>query len=275
MLRVLKRITVIAATTFFLTLYFAAGPANASDKKTPEVKMNDISGVLNEAQKKAKELQLPDNDQTDDCGCQEATGKLMEKFNAPDFQAKIRAEQQRLQETLFNDILTESSPQGDPNTPAVAQLTPKQLYLFISSSVQLTTLRNYAAMIDRAPSGKIIMVLRGFIDGMKKIRPTMEFIGEILKKDPACDLTKEKCDSYQVNIQVDPLLFQRFAIEKVPSLAYLPVSEGDAEGKKAEPIIVNGDASLDYLLEQINREAKSADLNTLLAALRGGINDGK
>ena len=275
MLRVLKRITVIAATTFFLTLYFAAGPANASDKKTPEVKMNDISGVLNEAQKKAKELQLPDNDQTDDCGCQEATGKLMEKFNAPDFQAKIRAEQQRLQETLFNDILTESSPQGDPNTPAVAQLTPKQLYLFISSSVQLTTLRNYAAMIDRAPSGKIIMVLRGFIDGMKKIRPTMEFIGEILKKDPACDLTKEKCDSYQVNIQVDPLLFQRFAIEKVPSLAYLPVSEGDAEGKKAEPIIVNGDASLDYLLEQINREAKSADLNTMLAALRGGINNGE
>ena len=275
MLRVLKRITVIAATTFFLTLYFAAGPANASDKKTPEVKMNDISGVLNEAQKKAKELQLPDNDQTDDCGCQEATGKLMEKFNAPDFQAKIRAEQQRLQETLFNDILTESSPQGDPNTPAVAQLTPKQLYLFISSSVQLTTLRNYAAMIDRAPSGKIIMVLRGFIDGMKKIRPTMEFIGEILKKDPACDLTKEKCDSYQVNIQVDPLLFQRFAIEKVPALAYLPISEGDAEGKKAEPIIVNGDASLDYLLEQINREAKSADLNTMLAALRGGINNGE
>ena len=275
MLRVLKRITVIAATTFFLTLYFAAGPANASDKKTPEVKMNDISGVLNEAQKKAKELQLPDNDQTDDCGCQEATGKLMEKFNAPDFQAKIRAEQQRLQETLFNDILTESSPQGDPNTPAVAQLTPKQLYLFISSSVQLTTLRNYAAMIDRAPSGKIIMVLRGFIDGMKKIRPTMEFIGEILKKDPACDLTKEKCNSYQVNIQVDPLLCQRFTIEKVPTLAYLPVSEGDAEGKKAEPIIVNGDASLDYLLEQINREAKSADLNTMLAALRGGINNGE
>jgi type-F conjugative transfer system pilin assembly protein TrbC len=230
---------------------------------------------LKESQENAKKLQLPKNDQGDDCGCQDAAGKVMEKFNSPDFQAKMRDEQQRLQETIFKDFLSESKPQGDQNQPAVTEAHEEQIYLFISSSVPLATLRNYAAMIDRARTGQVIMVLRGFVGGMKKIRPTMEFIAEILKKDSTCDFTKEKCDSYQVNIQVDPQLFQRFGIEEVPALAYLKISESDAEEKQAEPIIISGDASLDYLLERINREANSATLNTLIAALRGGIGNGE
>ena len=247
-----------------------------ADETTPlELKMNDISGVLKEAQENEKKLQLPKNDKEDDCGCQEMAGKVMGKFNSPDFQAKMRDEQQRLQETIFKDILSESMPQGDQNQPAVTAANAERVYLFISSSVPLTTLRNYAAMIDRVRTGQVIMVLRGFVGGMKKIRPTMEFIAEILKKDLTRDFTKEQCDSYQVNIQIDPQLFQRFGIEDVPALAYLPISGGDAEEKQAEPIIINGDASLDYLLERINREVKSADLNTLIAALRGGIRNGE
>jgi type-F conjugative transfer system pilin assembly protein TrbC len=280
MLRVLKRTTVMVGATILLALYFSARHACAGDM-TPELKMNDISGVLHEAQEKAKELQLPGSDQADACGCQDAAGKLMEKFNAPDHQAMMRDEQRRLRDTIFKDILTDSMPKDEQHSPPESASTSAQLYIFVSSSVPLTTLRNYAAMIDRARTGQVTMVLRGFVGGMKKIRPTMEFIGEILKKDPACDFTKDnypakghKCDSYQVNIEIDPLLFQRFAIDEVPALAYLPVSEGDTEGKQAEPLIVNGDAGLDYLVERINREAKSADLNTLIAALRGGIRNG-
>ena len=262
---------VLLITAFCL----AAGQAIAGGKTVPEIKMNDISTVLNEAQEKAEGLQLPENDQTDDCGCQDAAGKVMEKFNAPDFQAKMRVEQQRLRETIFKDILTESLPQGDQNPPAVTGFNEERVYLFVSSSVPLTTLRNYAAMIDRAGAGQVVMVLRGFVGGMKKIRPTMEFIGEILKKDPACDLIQKRCDSYQVNIQVDPLLFQRFAIDEVPALVYLSVSESDAEEKQTNPIIIQGDAGLDYLLERINREARNVDLNTLIVALRGGIGNGE
>lgn len=281
MLRVLKSITVMAGAIILLAVYLAAGHAFAGDM-TPELKMNDISGVLHDAQEKAKELQLPEQDQADNCGCQEATGKLMEKFNAPDHQAMMGDEQQRLRETIFKDILTEYMPQGEQHLPPETASASAQLYLFVSSSVPLTTLRNYAAMIDRARTGQVTMVLRGFVGGMKTIRPTMEFIGEILKKDPACDFTKDnypakghKCDSYQVNIEIDPLLFQRFAIDEVPALAYLPVSENDTEGKQTEPLIVNGDAGLDYLLERINREAKNTDLHRLIAALRGGLRNGE
>jgi len=273
-LRVRMKNTFMTRTTIILVLCLFAGHSLA-DEPGRKLKMNDISGVLTEAQEKAKKLQLPESGQADDCGCQEAAGKVMEKFNAPEFQARMQDEQQRLQETIFKDILTESLPQGDQNQPAVTEAQERQIYLFISSSVPLTTLRNYAAMIDRARTGQVIMVLRGFVGGMKKIRPTMEFIAEILKKDSTCDFTKEKCDSYQVNIQIDPQLFQRFGIEEVPALAYLPVSEDEAEGKQVEPTVINGDAGLDYLLERINREAKNAELNTLIAALRGGIRHGE
>lgn len=266
--------TFIPRTIIILFLCLFAGYCLA-DEPGSKLKMDDISSVLKEAQENAKKLRLPENGQEDDCGCQDAAGKVMEKFNSPDFQARMQDEQQRLQKTVFKDILTESLPQKDQNTTAATGSHAEQLYLFVSSSVPLTTLRNYAATIDRVHTGQVIMVLRGFVGGMKKIKPTMEFIAEILKKDPTCDFTKTKCDSYQVNIQVDPQLFQRFGIEEVPALAYLKISESDAEEKQAEPIIISGDAGLDYLLERINREAKSADLNTLIAALRGGIGNGE
>jgi type-F conjugative transfer system pilin assembly protein TrbC len=275
MLRVLMKITRMTGTALALILCFIASQTFAGDQSSTYLKMRDVSKVLNTAQEKAEELKLPENGQTDDCGCQEAAGKVMGKFNSPDFQAKMRDEQQRLQETVFKDILAQSLPEADQNPITHAQTGAEQLYLFVSSSMPLNTLRNYAAMIDRARAGEIIMVLRGFVGGMKKIRPTMEFIGDILKKDPSCDLAKEKCDSYQVHIQVDPQLFQRYGIEEVPALAYLPSNVDKSEGKQAEPVIIYGDAGLDYLLERINQEAKNADLNTLIAALRGGMSHGE
>lgn len=198
----------------------------------------------------------------------------MEQFNAPAHQAKIRDEQQRLQETVFKDVLGEAMPTKDGTQPsAQAAVNFERLYLFVSSSVPLPTLRNYAAMIDRAKTSLITMVLRGFVGGMKKAGPTMAFIGDILKKDPACDLGKGRCDSYQVNIQIDPERFQRFRIDDVPALVYLTVN--DDEQTPDDPLIIIGDASLDALLERINKEAKSHSLQALIAALRGGVNHGE
>jgi type-F conjugative transfer system pilin assembly protein TrbC len=275
MLRLLMKITRLTVTALAILLCLVANPAFADGQSTTDIRMHDISGVLDTAKEKAKELKLPDNGQADDCGCRDAAEKVMEEFHSPDFQARMQDEQQRLRETVFKDILTDTLPQSDQNPLAVTGSNAEQLYLFVSSSVPLNTLRNYAAMIDRACAGEIIMVLRGFVGGMKKIRPTMEFIGEVLKKNPGCNLAKEKCDSYQVNIQVDPQLFQRFGIEEVPALVYLQTGADAAEVTQAEPIIIYGDAGLDYLLERINQEAKNAELNTLIAALRGGIRHGE
>ena len=58
-------------------------------------------------------------------------------------------------------------------------------------------------------------------------------------------------------------------------MAYLPIRGDDPGEMQVDPVIVNGDASLDYLLERINQEAKSAELDTLIASLRGGTRYGE
>src|SRR5690554_4996406 len=49
--------------------------------------------------------------------------------------------------------------------------------LFASSSVPLGTLRNYVADLEKING---VMVLRGFIGGMKEIAPTTKFINSLL-----------------------------------------------------------------------------------------------
>lgn len=274
MLRLLKNIVAITGLVLVCIFCLAIIPTAAGDNRmAPAISMTDLSVVLEEAKSKEKGLQLPGNDE-ETYGCREAAVRSMTEVNAPEFQKRLHDERQRLQETLFKDALATSAQQKGRN-PSAAPQPSLRLYLFVSSSVPQTTLRNYAAMLDRVGSGRISMMLRGFVGGMKELRPTMEFIGGILKKDPACDLLPEKCASYQVEIQVDPQLFQRFKIESVPALAYLPGMANDGEEAHAEPLIISGDAGLDYLLERINREVKSPELEQLIADLRGRTGHGK
>jgi conjugal transfer pilus assembly protein TrbC len=270
MLRILIKKAAMCRAMIVLVLCLIAGPALAGEPGG-ELKMNDISGILQEAQEKAKELPPPVNDHTAAAGG-EAAGMLMEKFNAPSYQAVIREEQQRLRESVFKDVLDKSMREGHQPLLEEPAAGAERIYLFVSSSVPLATLRNYAAMINHVRDGRITMVLRGFVGGMKKVGPTLEFIGDILKKDPACDLGKTRCDSFQVTIHVDPEIFQRFQIENVPAMAYLP---GGDDQDQAEFLIILGDVSLDFMLERINREAKSGSLRTIIAALRSGKESGE
>lgn len=265
MLRLLK--TSSRFIVLLMVVFLTSVQALAGGQQTNELKTNDITGVLQDAQQKAKDLPLPEKERTGK-GRKEAA-RIIEKFNAPANQARLNKERQRLQDALCVDVPGTPLSKNGGHVQAESDSTMGQVYLFISSSMPLTTLRNYAAMIDRARTGQVIMVLRGFVGGMKKIGPTMKFIGEILKKDPTCDQAGKKCESFQVNIEVDPLLFQRFAIEKVPAVAYLPAGKSDVPDAEPEPLIIAGDAGLDYLLERINREAKTAGLRTLVASLRG------
>ncbi len=236
-----------------------------------KVEMDDISGLLRQAEGQARKLPPLANDQA--TAGESAAEAFMEKFNATDYQGKIHDEQQRLQETLFKNTLRDAMP-PDGKPPAHEAPQAERLYLFVSSSMPLAILRAYAATIDQAKASQITMVLRGFVGGMKKAKPTLALIGEMLKKDQACNRAKGKCDSYQVSVQIDPEQFQRFRIDEVPTLVYLRADHDDDQ-KQGEPLMVSGDASLEAMLERINREAKSPGLQTLIAAFRGGADKGE
>jgi len=138
--------------------------------------------------------------------------------------------------------------------------------IFISSSVPLSTLRQYAKELDLLDDPKVVMVMRGFVQGMKYFKPTLDFILSVLKEDPACDLTSQKCRVYNASVYVDPLLFRALQIRAVPAVAYvkgLNVFKPTCEAQDLKGWVVYGDVSLEYALRLLGREAKNPNLDSL------------
>ena len=226
-----------------------------------------VSGVLEEARKQAAGMTVPDG---------RAAGRGLaaalearRRFLSPENQGRIEAERKRL-----GRMLREAAGGSGPSVPEEPAERPGRLgadervYLFISSSVPLSTLRRYAALIDRAGDPGVVMVLRGFVGGMRKAMPTIEYLRRLLVRDPGCDPAREKCALFRAAVEIDPVLFARYRVSRVPAFLYL-----GREG--AEPVIAYGDAALDYQLDRMSRQAGGGSLEGLIAAMRRGFYDGR
>ena len=153
----------------------------------------------------------------------------------------------------------------------------ERIYIFISSSVPKETLRNYAGDLDSLGQPRMSIVMRGFVGGMTKVRPTLKFLREVLFKDENC--YSDKCEAYRAPVLIDPLLFRRYGIEAVPAIVYArgvkgvdsTVSEGvKEEVETKEHYILYGDAVLDGALEILNSVARVRSLDCLVWKLRRG-----
>ena len=87
---------------------------------------------------------------------------------------------------------------------------------------------------------------------------------------------------FSTGINIDPQLFRRYRIGRVPAIVYATsvniIEPGMSEGLRETATVgqtytVYGDASFDYLLEQINKKAKSKSLESMIAKLREGFFD--
>lgn len=204
---------------------------------------------------------------------QAAAEELFRLYQSPEYQRRLAAERTRIETEVFG----KSSPSPVESGPAEGEgrLAPdERIYVFVSASVPLETLRNYAADIAGSGEPNLVMVLRGFVGGARQIGPTARFTEQILRTDPACDPQgATPCAARSVPILVDSLLFRRYGIERVPAVVYARgvavldagQSEGRPENARAgEHFAVYGDAGLPYVLELIQREAKSPGLAALL-----------
>lgn len=118
-------------------------------------------------------------------------------------------------------------------------ITSYKYYLFISSSIPKQTLYNYALSIydynSKNPNDKVVMVIRGCINNCTKLKPTLDFI-----KDVVTVGGKYNKGLNGVEVWIDPTLFRYFKINKVPCLA-----------SKRNGKYTCGDWSLEYLLSRI------------------------
>ena len=193
-----------------------------------------------------------------------AAQKTSDHFHSPEFQEKIQCEQQRLEKEVFADYTVpwkkKQQTKAGQTTEAGSQTSTEKVYLLFSSSVPDETIQAYIATIANAGAANIILVMRGWVGGMADTKADVTYFSRILQKDPACQGSGKPCEHYQVEINLLPSLFTKYGITRVPAVVY----------ENAEiTYLIQGDTGLDYLLERINREAKSAALTSLIKKIRG------
>ena len=114
------------------------------------------------------------------------------------------------------------------------------LALFISSSIPIDTLREYVSQINMLSRKEInvVMYLRGFVQGMKRMGPTVSFYFSLAMKNQAGPVTNDNLKP--AGFLIDPESFRKFHITSVPALVDMETG-----------CTASGDASLTKLMENI------------------------
>ncbi|OGP32477.1 MAG: type-F conjugative transfer system pilin assembly protein TrbC [Deltaproteobacteria bacterium GWC2_56_8] len=117
-----------------------------------------------------------------------------------------------------------------------------KLYYFFSFSMPMSSLETVIPQLKKAGA---IMVLRGMKDDSMKetAKALMELDGR-----------------YGVKVNIDPPLYRRLGIDRVPALAYVKGECSSCGNTPPEKFYtVYGDVSLDYALERIAKEDHDAE----------------
>ncbi len=198
---------------------------------------------------------------------QRSLDALIERMQSPAWlaaQNKWRREVQGLTGTV-------SAPEAEDGEDVSIDQTEDRLIVFVSSSVPLTTLRNYARDLQKVHG---LMVFRGMLGGMRTIAPTLNLIANILRMNPACE--GQHCAMRSTAVVIDPILFREHAVSRVPAavfvedMALAPYCERiDEQVPPQRPKhIVVGDVSLKSLAEELQRLLKTRRLDPLIRSLR-------
>lgn len=127
----------------------------------------------------------------------------------------------------------------------------ERIYVFVSSSMGEDAVRAFVRDSSLV-YGEIYFVLRGGISGLTYLTPTVKWIINALKIDASCDLLKGECELYNREFLIDPLLFRKFEIKKVPVVVYV---KGDPENPE-KVVISPGAVSLKRHLARIGKVLK-------------------
>lgn len=158
------------------------------------------------------------------------------------------------QNKSIEEAFTQESENHIANAQNMNAYNDKRLFIFISSSMPPKVIRNLITSSSKVKT-ETVFVLKGFVDGIKKIKPTIHWVQKILCSDEPPG--SEKCLGASINI--DPSVFDEFEITSVPSILYLPQGHtpcnctGPTDIDNEKPAYLShGDASLFYHLTKMS-----------------------
>jgi len=252
-------------------------------QKTTTFDIDSVGRVNEQGERLSKAMNLPKNAfEKDGEKWARATDDL---FRSEEFQNRLLAEQERIKREVFGGKLQEYYRAAPEAAAAMAGELPRdeRVYIFISSSMPKRTLRHYVRDVAKLNDPNVKLVMRGLVGGMKYIKPTLRFVGSLLVKDDGCDPQKRKCERFGAGVEIDPLLFSRYGIDRVPAIAFArkvnvvdaQMSEGlERNMSVAEFHVIHGDVALDYALDRFRAETGSRALGALVTRLNSGFYGG-
>ncbi|MFN4220547.1 MAG: TrbC family F-type conjugative pilus assembly protein [bacterium] len=184
--------------------------------------------------------------------------ELYEYYQGKEFQKKVEEYKARLK-SIFNetygiDFNQEEEPERyyvdywKGKRKGVFLEKGEKIYVFVSSSMGEDVVKKYvkdSVLIF----GEVYFVLRGGISGLTYLSPTAKWILNVLKVDNFCDIWQERCRLYNREFLIDPLLFRKFEIKKVPVVVYV---RGELDNP-SKVIISPGAVSLKRHLSRIGQ----------------------
>ncbi|MBN2570061.1 MAG: hypothetical protein JXB42_11580 [Deltaproteobacteria bacterium] len=239
-----------------------------AEQNVEDFNMNSIRDIKKSANDLFDNLKVHENKHKDMAGKYAAQTK--QYYESKAFQKKCKAEAERLKAAVFKDQIEGAGkayseiPDGEAYSTGTLP-SNERIYVFISSSMPEQTLRNYVYTLDRLRDPNIEMVMRGFVGGIKKIAPTLKFMRKIISKPDG--------SAYSASIIIDPILFRKYGVGRVPCVVYDRNVAADihADADSDNYYLMYGDTSLEYVIERIQKESQSEILNVVLASLRGDI----
>jgi type-F conjugative transfer system pilin assembly protein TrbC len=249
------------------------------EREIADFGLSGIRDALTRAEKDREEMNIPENAHRKEMNTR--AGELAAYYQSEEFQKKLQTETERIQRDVFG-MNDSANPYADAEKTESGGKLPQdeRIYILISSSIPLQTIRNYVRDVAALADPNILIVMRGFVNGMKKIKPTLEFIRKAVSVDPGCDFLRNKCEVHAAGIQIDPLIFRRYGADAVPAFVYArnvriidpAMSAGSGENASAGDIVMlKGDVSLEYALEVFSRETESPALTHLIRRTKSGL----
>lgn len=168
------------------------------------------------------------------------------------------------QNAVKAQVLGSSGLNSAPEEEQGPKLAGNQLVMFVSSSMPLNTLRNYARDLSKVGG---VMVMRGTVGGISKMQETINLTRNVLVANPTCE--GAKCKMWGTEMLIDPMLFRLYDIKRVPALIYQPdmhiqsYCDGLENATKASAVVY-GDGSVRRLLERMNVISPDAKVKALV-----------
>ncbi|WOF45044.1 conjugal transfer protein TrbC [Sphingopyxis indica] len=248
------------------TAALAQDSARQSAADQGQDSMNRLESVVSRGKADAAQRPDPQLPRTDNpADRRRAFDGLHKRLPAPDMEARARAAQARGEASLAAErerqakALRQALGLEPAEEKALAKASPASAakgwvpVLFVSSSMPISTLRNYAIQLEKVRG---VMAFRGAPGGLRKMGPMAKLTAQILRLDPGCE--GPNCAMRDVQLIIDPIVFRQHGISQVPALAMIPgdptqaYCERDDESPRAAHVVF-GDSALSGMFEEYAR----------------------